>query len=481
MMGWLLLFSGSAYAAGVSRLWRHAGHAGAGLSRWRAVSFAAALLTVGIALESPVDAWADLLFSAHMTQHELLMLIAAPLAALGRPGLAWLWLLPAPGRIRAGDMIRRLRPWWHRATHPAMVFALHAAVVWGAHLPWLFVAALQNEYVHGVQHFLLFASAALFWWALVEGRYGRLGYGAAVLFVFGTSLHTGLLGAGFTFAPRVVYQPYAERAVALRVDPLEDQQLAGLIMWIPAGAVFLLTGLGLFAAWLGASERRADLNGRGLGRMSLVVLSVGLSGLLLNATPAPTRVSITVAGTISSDQSRGINLSAQEATTVAALIGSEVVVDTKFPTVPAALAGVIAGRDARRAVLPKATPIIWLGSIPAPRTSCDFSIAHPSTPKGAVLWDATLVKFGAAQLNERFRRKFDGVMTPDAWTGWFAVKALTETLLPAPADRCRDITARRFDGHKGTALRFDRATGALLHPTYLVTHERGQRVVTEIR
>ena len=101
-----------------------------------------------------------------------------------------------------------------------------------------------------------FGSAALFWWALVHGRFRRQGYGAAVVWVFTTSLHSGVLGALLTFAPRLWYPIYEERTGRFGLSALEDQQLAGLLMWVPAGFVFLLLGLALFAAWLGESERR---------------------------------------------------------------------------------------------------------------------------------------------------------------------------------------------------------------------------------
>ncbi|HUP49709.1 MAG TPA: cytochrome c oxidase assembly protein, partial [Thermoanaerobaculia bacterium] len=90
----------------------------------------------------------------------------------------------------------------------------------------------------------------------VHGRYGRLGYGMAVLFVFGTALYSGALGALITLAPRLWYPIYGSRTAALDIDPMTDQQLAGLIMWIPAGTILIIVALALFAAWLGAMERR---------------------------------------------------------------------------------------------------------------------------------------------------------------------------------------------------------------------------------
>jgi cytochrome c oxidase assembly factor CtaG len=231
---------------------------------WQAAAFLAGSLALVAALVSPVAALSRVLFSVHMTQHEVLMLVAAPLLVLGRPLSVWLWALPAGARARAGGWSRT--PAWRRAwgflTGPLIVWLLHGAILWIWHLPALYEAAVGNEAIHAFEHLCFLLTAGLFWWALIHGRYGRLGYGMGVLYVFLTALHTGALGALLTFAPRVLYPLYGRAAVALHRDPLEDQQLAGLLMWIPFGVVFLLIALALLAAWLGESERRGRLLAR---------------------------------------------------------------------------------------------------------------------------------------------------------------------------------------------------------------------------
>lgn len=244
------------YAAAVSRVWRAAG-IGRG-TRWREVAcVAAGWLVLVVALQSPLDALSDVLFAAHMTQHELLMLVAAPLIVLGRPLVTVLWLLPRSTRRRVQRAQRPsvMRVWWW-LTAPLTVLLIHGLVVWIWHVPVLFEAAMASESVHAFQHLLFFWSAALFWWALVHGRYGRLGYGVSVIFVFATAMHTGILGALLTFSPHVWYPTYAGRAATYEGGSLADQQLAGLLMWIPAGALFLVIGLALFGAWIGEAGRR---------------------------------------------------------------------------------------------------------------------------------------------------------------------------------------------------------------------------------
>jgi len=253
-----VLASGVLYVAGVSRLWARAGR-GCGVRRWQLGAFAAGWIALVVALLSPVAAISDVLFSVHMTQHEILILVAAPLLVLGRPILPFLWALSPPWRVRLG-MWSRNRYWtaaWNALTGPLVVWLLHGLALWVWHLPALYQAALGSAAIHAIEHTCFLATACLFWWALIHGRYGRVGYGVAVVFVFATAGHSEALGALLTFAPRVWYPLYVMRAPAAGVDALEDQQLAGLIMWIPFGVIFLILGLGLFAAWLGEAERRA--------------------------------------------------------------------------------------------------------------------------------------------------------------------------------------------------------------------------------
>lgn len=258
-----LVLLAASYSVATSRLWQRTG-VGRGVRPWEVIAAGTGWLTLVLALISPLDTMSDILFAAHMTQHELLMLIAAPLIVLGRPLVVLVWVLPKGGRHR----IRRAqRPWvmsvWRHVTAPLTVLLLHAATVWAWHLPVLFDLALAHEGIHALQHAMFFGTAAMFWWALIHGRYGAVGYGVAVLFVFVTALHTSVLGALLTFAPRVLYSSYAHPAPALRIDPLEDQQLAGLLMWVPGGVLFVLVGLGLFAAWLGEGRRRDAVNQSG--------------------------------------------------------------------------------------------------------------------------------------------------------------------------------------------------------------------------
>ncbi len=253
----LLALSGWLYARGVRRLWREAGD-GRGIRRREAGSYAGGWVSLFIALVSPLHPWGRVLFSAHMTQHEVLMLVAAPLLVLGRPLIAYLWALPVGWARRVGNW-GKLAWWqaiWRRLTNPLAAWAIHAVALWIWHAPVLFEAVLKSELVHTLQHLCFFLSALLFWWALIHSREGLMGYGAAVLYLFTTSVHSGVLGALLTFARTVLYRSYNETTQTWGLSPLEDQQLGGLIMWVPAGLVYLFAGLLLFAGWMRESERR---------------------------------------------------------------------------------------------------------------------------------------------------------------------------------------------------------------------------------
>ena len=245
------------YAFGLARLWRAAGPQ-RGVRPAHAVAYGAGLAVCALALLSPLDRASDVLFSAHMAQHELLMLIAAPLVVLGRPLAPMLWSLPRSWRVRTGRALQRpgAARTWRFVTSPLVALVLHAFVRWIWHLPALFDAALADDRLHAFQHLTFFVSAAVFWWALIHGRYGRAGYGAAAAFVFFTMLHSGLLAAILALSDHPLYPPHATATAAWGLDAITDQQRAGLLMWIPGGIVMMAIGLAMFAAWLGQSARR---------------------------------------------------------------------------------------------------------------------------------------------------------------------------------------------------------------------------------
>jgi cytochrome c oxidase assembly factor CtaG/cytochrome c551/c552 len=261
------------YLRGVRLLWRR-GAGGGGLGRWEVAAFVTGWVVLGLSLLSPLHALGGALFSAHMVQHELLMAVAAPLLVLGRPVLPLLRAAPGPARRAVARLaaVPSVRAAWGAVTTPLAATAIHGVAVWVWHLPSLFQATLESEPLHALQHASFLGTGLLFWWALVHGRGERRAYGVGVLAVFLTAAHTGALGALLALARTDFYPVYAGRTAAWGVTPLEDQQLAGLIMWVPAGIAYLAAALALVAGWFGESERRAAL--RVAGAAGVLVLAL---------------------------------------------------------------------------------------------------------------------------------------------------------------------------------------------------------------
>jgi putative membrane protein len=260
------------YLLGVRRLWARAGK-GRGLPPWRVGAYLSGIWILVLALVSPIDPLGETLFSAHMVQHMLLMVVAAPLLVLGRPHIGWLWALPrrhlralapywngAQGGRAAGGAVGGARSAWRGLTHPVTVLVLHVGALWIWHIPAFYEAALGSSLLHSLEHASFLGTAVLFWWALDRsGRGGRWpGYGAAVLYVFATALQAGALGALLLFAPSPWYPAHAEGAALWGLDLGVDQQLAGAIMWIPGGIVYAGAMALLFVAWMRRSGRDGE-------------------------------------------------------------------------------------------------------------------------------------------------------------------------------------------------------------------------------
>jgi putative membrane protein len=247
----LLALSVLLYGLGLRTLWPRARGSREPLQR-QAICFGLGWTTLVLALASPVDSAGSFSFAAHMVQHEMLMIVAAPLLVLGRPLGVWVWAFPHVWRRRIGASTRNgaVRAAWGSLTRPLNAWLLHFAALWMWHVPATFQYALANNGIHALQHFCFLFSALLFWWAVL-GRHGvHNSRGAAIVYLFTTMMHTGALGALFTMSEQVWYPMYGSRAQAFGLTALEDQQLGGLIMWIPGGLAYVAAGLVLCARWL---------------------------------------------------------------------------------------------------------------------------------------------------------------------------------------------------------------------------------------
>ena len=215
-------------------------------------AFAAGTAVVIGAVSPPLDHLAEELISAHMIQHVFLILVAAPLIAFSRPFDNLLRGLPVAARKRIGAGRRRagLTPaTTSRIGRPAVAWLFYALAVWFWHGSVPYQLAAGDDALHVLEHAVLFA-AALEFWAMVLGPRTDVVPGYRLLMVFTTAFHTVLLGALLTFATSPWYSSYGASASGLGLDPLSDQQLAGLLMWIPGGLLYTGIGLWLLTDWI---------------------------------------------------------------------------------------------------------------------------------------------------------------------------------------------------------------------------------------
>jgi putative membrane protein len=252
-----LFLSAGLYLKGFRALWRRGGTGRKARVRC-ALFYAAGWLTLAGALVSPLHWLGEHLFSAHMVEHEIVMAISAPLLVLARPGGVLLWAFQPRLRCFLAGFARAgiLAAGWATLTRPLVATVLHGVAIWAWHAPPLFEVAVENVAIHRLQHLSFFLTGLLFWWALV--RRGSPASAAGHLFV--TMTHTGILGALITFAPRVLYQVQTAQAQRWGLTPLQDQQLAGLIMWVPAGTVYAGAAIGFAARWVRRSSEAWKAN-----------------------------------------------------------------------------------------------------------------------------------------------------------------------------------------------------------------------------
>jgi putative membrane protein len=242
---WVVLptaIAAALYARGVANLWRHAGR-GRGITYGQVASFVAGIASIVFALMSPLDSSGGRYFSLHMVQHETLMLVTAPVMVLARPLAAWAWAF-SPRRRRSVGHAVKARWWsavWSFITDPLVAWLAHALALWVWHVPRFFEAAVENEGVHALQHTSFLVTALLFWWAVIgRDARSRQGSGAALAYLFTTMLHTSALGALLTLASSPWYPRYG----------LEDQQLGGLVMWVPGATAYVVAALMIVARLL---------------------------------------------------------------------------------------------------------------------------------------------------------------------------------------------------------------------------------------
>jgi putative membrane protein len=246
----LLLVSLGLEGVGLARLMRRVRRGRTGLVR-AGLLFLAGWIALGVAAVSPLHAAGERSFTLHMIEHEVLMLVAAPLLVLSRPLRTMIWAFPGPARLglaRAGRP-RLVRSLWRGLTSCTPATLLQAGCLWLWHMPALFDLALSSASWHIAQH-LSFLVPALFFWQATLVRDARRPL-LPVLCLFATSVVAGALGALMALSQSPWYDRYATLGLApFGLSPVEDQQLAGLLMWIPGGLLHAGAALVLIARFL---------------------------------------------------------------------------------------------------------------------------------------------------------------------------------------------------------------------------------------
>ena len=239
-----LALSAILYVVGLRKLWRRAGVA-RGVGWTQVALYLAGWLTLVVALSGPIEHWSGASFAAHMLQHELMMVVAAPALAASAPLGVFAWALPVSWRrsLRALTRPAWLRACWRVLTSPLWATALSIGALWLWHVPRLFDLATADRAWHAAQHASFFLSALAFWWAMRATRSPAGTVGPAVMGLFVAMIVTGALGGLLAFADTAWYAAYAATSPPFGWTRIEDQQMGGLIMWIPGGTIYMAVAL----------------------------------------------------------------------------------------------------------------------------------------------------------------------------------------------------------------------------------------------
>lgn len=263
----MLALAAFVYGRGRARLGRRIARTG---ETRRAVAFYGGLVVLAAALMSPLDALASTLFSGHMAQHLLLMVVAAPLLVYARPTAALVAGLPAGGRdlvrrsglrgpnAQSGLRGSRLRGTAHALANPVVVWIVGTLALWAWHMPVLYEAALAHEPLHVLEHGSFLGAAVLFWSVVFASgtRRGRP-RPVAIVLVFASGVQSSALGAVLLFASSPLYSVHAAGARVWDVSHLGDQQLAGALMWSPPALLYIVVMGWLLVRWFDEMETSA--------------------------------------------------------------------------------------------------------------------------------------------------------------------------------------------------------------------------------
>lgn len=223
---------------------------------WRPVAYLGGLFLLGIALMSPIDVLGSQLFLMHMVQHVLLVMIVPPLLLLANPMPFWLWGMPDRARLEVGRLFRRggrLRRGLKTLTGRGHVWLYFVIAYWGWHDPTAYGLALENSFVHDLEHISFVMVSTLFWWHVIPSgphihtTLSPLARAAYVLSAFPPNM---LAGLAIAFAREPLYEHYEYVPRIFGLSVMDDQRIAGVIMWVPGSMMYMIAALIFVGRWL---------------------------------------------------------------------------------------------------------------------------------------------------------------------------------------------------------------------------------------
>lgn len=229
---------------------------------WRLVSFWVGLLILILALMSGIDILGGQLFFMHMIQHILLIMFAPPLIFLANPFPFILWGLPPTLRMQVGALFVResaFRRLLASATHLALIWFLFLAILVGWHDPVAYNLALRSSWVHDLEHLSFYITAMLFWWQIVGAGpriHARNSAMLRVIFLLLSIPPSVAIGGLLSFVNTPIYSHYTQVPRIWGISVMLDQQIAGVIMWIPSSMMYLIAILVILAGVLGQEEKK---------------------------------------------------------------------------------------------------------------------------------------------------------------------------------------------------------------------------------
>jgi putative membrane protein len=228
---------------------------------WRTVSYLSGLAVLGIALMSPIDVLSAQFFFMHMIQHLLLVMVASVLLLIADPMPIMIWGLPSGLRLEAGRLLRpesAFRRTVRSLTTPGLVWLYFVAVLVGWHDPGAYNLALESELVHNLEHITFFGTAMLLWWHVIGSAphiHKRLSSGVRIGYVLSVVPASAITGVAIAFAGKPIYTYYTTVPRLGTMTVLEDQMLAGVIMWIPGSMMYIIAALVLIARMIRAEDK----------------------------------------------------------------------------------------------------------------------------------------------------------------------------------------------------------------------------------